>query len=279
MAKNSNLHKAKKAKIDEFFTLYSDIEKELKYYEDFLKGKTIYCNCDNPQKSNFYKYFVDNFERLGLKKVIATGYNPNGRGWFAEYTGNETFRELEGNGDFRSEECKKYLDECDVVITNPPFSLFREYMKLIYEKGKKFLVIGPLNVVFYKDITPHIIKKEFLTGLSKRGHSQDMWFVTPDGNMEHFGFIYWYSNAHNVFPEPLDLKCTYDPELYPKYDDIDAIEVPRCAKIPKDYYGVMGVPIGFVDKWNPEQFELMSSARPHLKGKETYSRLLIKRKN
>lgn len=264
MSNNSNLHRAKKARNDEFYTMLSDIENELRHYRDHFKGKVVYCNCDDARESNFFKYFSMNFEFLGLKKLIATGYKKDGRGvklvYDGDRNGNRTVddeevqvTELEGDGDFRSEECVKLLDEADVVVTNPPFSLFREYIAQLVEHGKKFLIIGNFNGVTYKEVFPIIRDNKLWLGFT--------WvkeFKTDKNEIQKFGNIVWFTNLdHDKRHEKLILTEKYSPKKYPKFDNYDAINVDKLANIPKDYDGVMGVPITFLDKYNPEQFEIV----------------------
>lgn len=184
---------------------------------------------------------------------------------------------LEGNGSFDSSECKKYLQEADVVVTNPPFSRFREFFQLLIEEGKGFLVLGPLTAVGYKKIAPALTSGQVRLGRSFRNRPTT--FIQPDGSLRTIHGIEWYTNLHDWWPEPLVLTEEYSPERYPKYDNAEAIEVSKTRDIPKDYYGVMGVPISFIDKWTPEQFEVLCllENRPILHGKHLYSRLLIKR--
>ena len=286
---NSNLTNAKKAKNDEFYTLYDDIEKELKIYKDKFENKIVYCNCDDYTFSNFPKYFKDNFKEFKLKKLITTGLNAK----YYEYDGeNEIIKELEGNGDFRSAECIEFLKQADVVVTNPPFSLFREYVKQLMEFGKKFLVVGSMNAITYKEIFPYIKNNELWLGMT--------WikeFIQPNKEIKKFGNICWFTNLDNKkHNEPIDLYRKYSNEYYPKYDNYDAIEVSKVSEIPMDYNGVMGVPITFLDKYCPTQFEIVD-ARDFayndkqknkqtylikdkdgvINGKPTYARILIKR--
>ena len=274
MVRNSNLSKAKKAKCDEFYTQLEDIEKELRHYD--FTDKTIYCNCDNPNLSNFYKYFKLNFHYLKINKLICTGYNPDGNGFYGEYDGeNEIITQLNSNGDFRSAECIEFLKECDVVVTNPPFSLFREYVAQLMEYGKKFLIIGNQNAITYKEIFPYIKNNELWMGLSMNGSNR--WFQAPDdyevkanaagykvvdGKKYYFvNGVAWFTNIpHNHRNEPLDLFRKYNETDYPKYDNYDAIEVSRVENIPMDYEGVMGVPITFLYKYCPTQFEIVGCA-------------------
>ena len=295
-SKNTNLHSAKKAKNDEFYTQLSDIEKEMAHYKDFFKGKVVYCNCDDARESNFFKFFSNNFESLGLKKLISTGYKENGKGVKLVYEGDKngnfmvddaeiSVTELEGSGDFRSEECIELLKECDVVVTNPPFSLFREYVAQLMEYGKKFLIIGSMNAITYKEIFPYIKNNELWLGMN--------WvkdFVQPNGEVKKFGNICWYTNiGHARRNTELDLYKKYSADEYPKYDNYDAIEVSRVSEIPMDYDGVMGVPITFLDKYCPTQFEILGIANnvrwigdfpclTIIKGEKVYNRILIRRK-
>ena len=302
--KNSNLHNAKRAKNDEFYTQLSDIEKEMAHYKDFFKGKIVYCNCDDARESNFFQYFALNFEYLGLKKLITTGYKESGKGVALIYEGDKNgnkivedneiiIRELEGSGDFRSEECIELLKECDVVVTNPPFSLFREYVAQLMKYGKKFLIIGNMNAITYKEIFPYIKNNELWLGMN--------WvkdFVQPNGEVKKFGNICWYTNiGHSRRNTELDLYKKYSADEYPKYDNYDAIEVSKVEKIPMDYDGVMGVPITFLDKYCPTQFEIIWTTdrggdgmldelklphtrydAPVINGKGLYKRIFIRRK-
>ena len=294
--KNTNLHNAKKARNDEFYTQLSDIEKEMAHYKDFFKGKIVYCNCDDARESNFFKFFSNNFESLGLKKLITTGYKADGKGVKLVYEGDKNgnfmvddaevvVTELEGNGDFRSEECIELLKECDVVVTNPPFSLFREYVAQLIKYGKKFLIIGNKNAITYKEIFPYIKNNELWLGMN---WAKD--FVQPNVEVKKFGNICWYTNiGHARRNTPLDLYKKYSADEYPKYDNYDAIEVSKVSEIPTNYEGVMGVPITFLDKYCPTQFEIVGldryvednphyGHRFHINGKETYARILIRRK-
>ena len=310
---NANLTNAKKAKCDEFYTQLTDIEKEMRHYKDFFKGKVVYCNCDDARESNFFKYFSLNFEHLGLKKLISTGFKADGKGVVLIYEGDKNgnrivdneeiiVNELEGNGDFRSAECIEYLKECDVVVTNPPFSLFREYVAQLMEYGKKFLIIGNQNAITYKEIFPYIKNNELWLGLSMNGSNR--WFQAPDdyevkenaagykvidGKKYYFvNGVTWFTNIpHNKRNEELDLYRKYNETDYPQYDNYCAIDVSKVADIPMDYEGVMGVPITFLYKYNPSQFEIVGldryvednpkyGHRFTINGKETYARILIK---
>ena len=312
MTKNNNLHTAKATKNDEFYTQLEDIENELKYYKDYFKGKVVYCNCDgflNEEKSNFFVYFSLNYEFLGLKGLICTKYNPNGKGKKYEYYGDlngnnypdeeEIFTsDLEGDGDFRSEECIELLKKCDIVCTNPPFSLFRQYVAQLFEYNKDFLIIGNVNAISYKEIFPLIKENKMWLGVLANGRNFS--FVVNedyDGKNVFYknGIKYasvsaiWFTNLdHKKRHEELLLYKKYNTEEYPKYDNYDAIEVGKTKDIPMDYEGVMGVPITFLDKYCPEQFEIVGldryvednpnyGHRFNLNGKEMYARLLIKR--
>lgn len=279
---NSNLHNAKRQKNDEFYTRLTDIEKELKHYKEHFKGKTVYCNCDDARSSNFFKFFSLKFEDYGLKKLITTSYNPNGHGTVFVYEGDKNgnrmpddseikVTELKGNGDFRSEECVEILKEADIVVTNPPFSLFRDYIRTLVENDKKFLILGNNNAITYKEIFP-LIKENKLWlgyadnktmefGLPEYYERWDRIEVTRGGGYQKIGrvpAISWFTNLqHGKRNEELILYRHYTPEAYPKYDNYDAIEVSKVTDIPEDYYGVMGVPITFLGKYNPMQFEIV----------------------
>ncbi len=305
MAENKSLHTAKKAKKDEFYTQLSDISNELRHYTQHFKGKTVLCNCDDPYESNFFKYFALKFNELGLKKLICTCYNgspisqlelpfdnmmnENGEiekvAYMLELTEvkdltgdgsadlddvrlylkkNPPLR-LSGNGDFRSAECIAMLKEADIVVTNPPFSLFKEYLAQLIEYDKKFLIIGNKNAITYKEIFPLIKENKLWTGY--RGFAGGMWFSAEyEGKTEKYVDgkklinvpSIWFTNLdHNKRHEPLDLYKHYTSEEYPKYDNYDAINVDKVSDIPYDYDGVMGVPITFLDKYCPEQFEIV----------------------
>ncbi len=320
MAKNSNLHTAAKAKKDEFYTQLTDIEKELSHYRDQFRGKVVLCNCDDPFESNFFKYFVLNFNHLGLKKLIATSYagspiankqlsvmnilgddeqgNSYGIAYKAVVTtvhdanddgqvdmsdihrlfelGENQLSRLKSGGDFRSRECIALLDEADIVVTNPPFSLFREYVATLMAHKKKFLIIGNVNAITYKEIFPLIKDNQLWIGASI--HSGDRKFYVPedyplnaagcgiDDNGRRFirvKGVRWYTNLDlKQRHEDMILYRRYTPEEYPHYDNYDAINIDKTADIPCDYDGVMGVPITFLDKYNPEQFEIID-INPH----------------
>ena len=290
--KNTNLHNAKRAKNDEFYTLLTDIEKEMVHYRDYFKGKVIFCNCDDARESNFFKFFANNFELLKIKKLITTGYIEDGHGVVLEYNGDidgdfmvgddeVKVTELKGNGDFRSEECIEYLKQADIVVTNPPFSLFREYVKQLMDYDKKFIIIGSQNAITYKEIFPYIKDNKLWLG-----YNFVKSFIQPNGEVKKFGNILWYTNIpHDKRNWPMDFYRTYKPELYPKYDNYDAIEVSKVADIPMDYKGVMGVPITFLTKYNPEQFQIVGFRKGNdnkdlsINGKCPYYRILIRFKD
>ena len=299
MRNNGNLHKAKAAKNDEFYTRLEDIEKELKHYTEHFKGKVVYCNCDDANRSNFFKYFSTNFQKLGLKKLITSGLKDNGTGVVAIQKGND-IDIYDGNGDFRSEECIEFLKEADIVVTNPPFSLFREYVAQLMQYGKKFLIIGNMNAITYKEIFPYIKNNELWLGITS---VKD--FIQPNGEIKKFGNICWFTNLeHKKRNEELILYKSYNPTEYPKFENYDAIEVSKVAEIPMDYDGVCAVPISFLDKYCPNQFEIIWQASgntkasapkdiltklnyiPHkddrggctiVNGKRTYGRILIQK--
>ncbi|MDD9851209.1 MAG: adenine-specific methyltransferase EcoRI family protein [Gammaproteobacteria bacterium] len=333
-AKNENLNRAKAAKKDEFYTQLSDIERELAHYKDHFRGKVVLCNCDDPRVSNFFNYFSRNFEFLRLKKLLTTCYKNQERDVFSrhdseraislEYCGDRNqnripdpdeigIKPLRGDGDFRSEECVALLREADIVVTNPPFSLFREYVAQLVAHGKKFLIIGNLNAVSYKEIFKLIKENKLWLGPSIR--SGDREFGVPDDYpLEAAGCrvgedgkkfirvkgVRWLTNLdHAKRHEDLVLYKTYNSGGYPKYDNYDAVNVNKTKDIPADYAGVMGVPISFLDKHNPGQFEIIGCDyevkqgilpelvkpnwsgkidRGYIGGKRMYARILIKHK-
>lgn len=369
---NQNLYSAKRAKNDEFYTQFIDIEREMGAYLDYdpdtFRGKVVYCNCDDPYESNFFHYFVLNFKKLGLKRLITTSYKPSllansQLGLFGDdstlppakgrpkvnankfiinkvhniHGGEEIdlkvvaeqlkanrvnhWAPLKGGGDFRSAECIELLAQADIVVTNPPFSLFREYVKQLMDHGKQFSVIGNMNAITYKEIFPLI--KDNKLWLGATGNGNDMVFAVPNGaviaesdrqkaarmgfvgNYTRLGNSCWYTNLdHGRRHQPLALMTMADnlkysrhkqikgKKSYDKYDNYDAIEVPFTDAIPSDYKGAMGVPISFLDKYNPQQFEILgcsySYGEPvgyHLKNagfgvsvakKDIYKRIFIK---
>jgi hypothetical protein len=345
VAGNSNLHDSARNKQDEFYTQLSLIESELKHYKRHFNEKVVFCNCDDPFESNFFKYFAINFNSLGLRKLIATCYatspivytqlnifgddiilskeentrkpykieitevtdeNQDGRVDLAdvEYllrNRKNTLTLLDGDGDFRSDECVELLKQSDIIVTNPPFSLFRDYVAQLMEYDKFFVIIGNQNAVTYKEIFPLIRDNKVWLGYNN-GH---FWFKVPDSYEEkktdfkidengqkwrRMGNICWFTNLDiEKRHEDMTLFRTFSPDEHPKYDNYNAIEVSRTANIPCDYYGIMGVPITFMQYYNPEQFEFLGTSRYHdgqdfsddinfIKGKGLYTRLLIRRK-
>lgn len=334
---NRNLNAAKRAKKDEFYTQLPDIERELHHYWPHFRGKTVLCNCDDPYESNFFKYFALRFNQLGLRRLLCTCYNGSpvrGTELFLHFDGEadepkrqaymvdiHAVPDLNGDGavdltdvrlllendrnalrllqtgDFRSAECVALLREADVVVTNPPFSLFREYVGQLMDYGKKFLIVAPQNAITYKEIFPLIKENRIWLGFK----SGDMAFKVPadseprttrywvdEGGQKwrSLGNICWFTNLdHTKRHEELDLVCRYNPDDYPKYDNYDAIEVSKTANIPYDYDGVMGVPITFLDKYNPEQFEIVKFRKGNdekdlcINGKCPYFRILIRNKH
>ena len=289
---NKNLNKAKEAKKDEFYTQLEDINNELRHYREHFRGKTVLCNCDDPRVSNFFNYFAYNFEFLGLKRLITTCYKNQNMDLFSQgkseqavyliYEGDKNgnhapdaseigVQPLKGDGDFRSAECVELLEEADIVVTNPPFSLFREYVAQLIAYEKKFLIIGNVNAVKYKEIFPLIKDNKLWLGVSI--HSGDRKFWVPDDyelnaagcGVDETGRKYirvkgvrWFTNLdYEERHEDLILYRHYKPEDYPKFENYDAINVNRTEDIPCDYEGAMGVPITFMDKYNPDQFEIL----------------------
>ena len=251
---NANLIKAKNAKNDEFYTRYEDIEVEVMEYKEQFQDKIVYLPCDS-LKSEFWSFFINNFESFGLKKLIATHYEKDGQSYKVwTIDGNNIIQEdLISDGDFRSPECIEILKECDIVCTNPPFSLFREFIDIIMSYNKLCLIIGNQNAFTYKGIISLMTNNKLLIG-----HNKIKDFYRPDGSIQKFGNICWFTNMNvNKRIEKIVLTKTYNPIDYPKYDNYDAIEVGRVANIPKDYDGVIGVPITFLFKYNPEQFEIL----------------------
>ena len=280
MAKNNNLHKAKTAKNDEFYTQLTDIEKELKHYKEHFKGKTIFCNCDDPKQSNFWKYFHLNFNYFGLKKLIATHFHETEPTYKIEYDGSDdndcevgNITPLKTNGDFRSPECIELLKEADIIVTNPPFSQFRPYVAQLIDYDKKFIIMGNNNAITYKEFFPLLKDNKVWLGFTSNktcvfrvppeyNHDDKITSDINDGN--YYGkvpAISWFTNLDIIKRhEFLDLIEKYTPEKYPKYDNYDAINVDKVLDIPVDYDRVMGVPITFMNKYNPEQFEIIGMA-------------------
>lgn len=319
-AKNRNLGQARAAKKDEFYTQRPDIERELKHYRKHFKGKVVYLNCDDPRVSNFFHYFSYNFEALGLKKLIATCYksqavdlfsqNDSEEAIWLEYTGDKDgngmpdleeigIKTLKGDGDFRSEESIELLKQADIVVTNPPFSLFREYVAQLIEYDKKFIIVGPRSALTLKSVFPLVRDNKMWLGYGFQ--AGNAYFATPtsqpgdyasgvynpDTGLVKFRNVCWYTNLDiSKRHEDLVLYKKYNPAEYPKYDNYDAIEVGKTADIPVDYDGVMGVPTTFLDRYNPDQFEIVgneyslniSKGRGYVNGKRLFARIFIKRK-
>ena len=345
--KNSNLSAAKKAKNDEFYTQYIDIEREMQAYLDYdenvFRGKTILLPCDDPEWSNFTKYFAQNFHFLGIKKLISTSYAYAAKSLESDYEPSDVeknspqydadkskvkgkiftlthdnnqdgvidlndlqWQYLEGDGDFRSDEIKALRDEADIIITNPPFSLFREFLAWIVEANKKFALIGNMNAITYKEVFPLIKDNKIWLGV----HNGAKEYLQPDGEMQKMGNTLWFTNLeHGRRHAPLELMTMADnlkfnqgitkyPNAYQQYDNYDAIEVPKTNGIPSDYEGVMGVPISFLDKYCPEQFDIIGAtesegrgfsmnlwdsnskvAQPLIEKKRIYKRIFIRHKN
>ena len=365
---NNNLTNAKRAKNDEFYTQYSDIQKEieayLEYNPDVFRGKVVYCNCDDPFESNFFRYFVLNFNKLGLKQLITTSYKPSpvantqlglfgddktltkskgrpkvnankfiinevhdidGDGEFnlkdvakqLKANKHNEWTPLEKDGDFRSPECVELLEQSDIVVTNPPFSLFREYIKQLVDYDKKFLIIGNLNAITYKEVFPLLKENKVWLGNNYRVNGGAMFYEIPEAiaNLDQVREIKtnesgkkvyitrvqgvrWFTNLdHGRLHQPLPLMTKAEiikfstKKPFDKYENYDAIEVSLVKNIPSDYDGVMGVPVSFLDKYNPDQFQILGSNRgvdqdtnkiygrgSYLDGKEVYKRLFIKHK-
>ncbi len=321
MARNTGLNQANKQKKDEFYTQLSDIENELRHYKSHFKGKTVLCNCDDPRVSNFFFYFAMNFEALGLRRLITTCYknqdadlfsqNDSEQAIWLEYWGDKNgnrvpdpeeigIKPLKGDGDFRSQECVELLKQADIVVTNPPFSLFREYLAQLIEYDKKFLIIGNMNAVTYKEVFPLLQANKVWFGASIHSGDREFgvpqnyplnaagWRVDEQGNkFIRVKGVRWFTNLD--YPhrhEPLILYKSYSKDKYPEYDNYPAINVEKTADIPMDYDGIMGVPISFLDKYCPEQFEIVGneytlgieSGRGYVNGERKYSRIFIRRK-
>lgn len=312
MADNKGMAKAKSGKKDEFYTIYEEIQSELNHYEKHFSGKVVFCNCDDPYESNFFQFFVRNFNYLKLKRLICTCFGEsiaagtqitlfddlgepippkcgyviditevpmaNGRGVTDEdilsllTSKKRGVKKLKGDGDFRSKECINYLKQADIVVTNPPFSLFKEYIAQLVEYDKKFLIISNMQTIKYKEVFPLILKGKLWAGYS---FNRTMEFIMPSYyELKGKGYVDSLGRKHGFVPgicwltnldidkrhEELILHKTYNPEVYKKYDNYDAIEVKEVSDIPIDYPGNMGVPISFMEKFNPDQFDLIGSS-------------------
>lgn len=328
---NKLLNDARLNKKDEFYTQLSDIENELRHYKEHFRGKTVLCNCDDPRVSNFFHYFAFQFEALGLKRLITTCYKNQTPDLFSQHdceraislvydgdkNGNRVpdpgeigIHELQGDGDFRSAECIELLMQADIVVTNPPFSLFREYITQLFAFQKKLLILGNVNAITYKEVFPLIQENKLWLGASI--HSGDREFGVPeDYPLESTGHridsqgrrfirvkgVRWFTNLdYNERHEELILYKNYNPEDNPRYDNYDAIEVGKTGDIPMDYDGLMGVPITFLDKYNPAQFEIVGCSdngavpdqyklphfkkhnEPFINGQKVYKRIFIRRR-
>lgn len=323
MSDNKNLARAKKEKNDAFYTPISAIDNEVRHYKKQFKDKVILCNCNDDETKNFTRYFWLNFKSFGLKRLLCISFNFKNEGAYYIDINRQNFflpsydfvnqdfnwceaekfkKPLKGNGDFRSKECVDLLKQADIVVTNPPFSLFREYIAQLVEFNKKFLIMANINAITYKDVFPLI--KENKIWLGSGIGSSNIEFMVPD-NYDLFGSscrmdsngkkfikvsgIRWFTNLDiKKRHEDLILFRKYNPEDYPKYDNYDAINVNKTVDIPIDYDGVMGVPITFLDKYNPEQFEIIGELhdgsdneydfqKPKINGKKLYMRVLIRK--
>lgn len=299
MAQNGNLNSAKVAKNDEFYTQLTDIEKELKHYKHHFKDKIVFCNCDDPTWSEFWKYFHLNFEELGLKKLISTHYDIDKSTYKLEYTGGDdanievgTKTALTGNGDFRSDECIELLKEADICCTNPPFSLFRQFILQLMKYEKKFIIIGNKNATTYKEIFPLIKDNRVWLGFNSPNE-----FRTPNGMTKKVqGLTRWFTNLdipkrHEkliLFKHYYDINGIAKQFEYPTYDTYNAININKVQDIPCDYNGIMGVPISFLDKYNPSQFKILGEfnhgsdnefdlAKPTINKKDVFKRIAIQR--
>lgn len=313
---NKRLSRAIANKNDEFYTMFEEIEKELVHYKQHFKNKVVFCNCDDPKEaknlrdgSHFWNYFYKNFEHLGLKKLITTHYLPpekKKRTYKLEYTGKNMGggvrlkkTMLKQNGDFRSDECVELLREADIVVTNPPFSKLRLYMAQLMEHKKKFLIIGNMNAVFYKEIFPLLQKNKIWMGVKKAYNmnmiipkhliSEDFKFKINDNGdaIADIPMVMWFTNlTHKRRKEDILLYREYNEKDFPKYDNYDAIEVGLVKEIPKNYYGKIGVPKTFMSKHNPNQFEVLGRDTDmtkdgkglKLNGKNVFARFIIQRK-
>ena len=287
---NDALNKSRKRKDDEFYTKKEDVIKELDHYTEYFKNKVIYLNADDPKRSEFYRYFRDNFEKIKPAKVICTYYAPDQRPFITTITkdgeGIVVRQERSSeNGDFRSEECLAILRKADIVITNPPFSLMTEYFRVLFDNSKQFLIIGNMTAIGRKHVAEQIRDEKVWLG-----YTQARYFVRPDGTRKSVAMSRWFTNL------PTDRRCrhleltrVYTPEDYPKYETYDAIDIDKVVNIPKDYKGLMGVPITYLDKHNPDDFEILGIftstkngdvflAKPVVNGKEKFTRIAIRKR-
>lgn len=291
---NKLLKRGFERKYDEYYTLREDIENELKHYSKFFKGKVVYCNCDDPEKSQFVSYFKDNFKKFGLKKLIATCYSSEDNSVFnfldnhGKYAVvNETncdkeieVHALEHNGDFRSDECIEFLKKCDVVVTNPPFTLVRQLYKLIKEHNKDFLFIAPQTIINNPLIRHDISEEKIRMGVTRRSGSFK--FKTPNKEKPiSLGMIRWWTNLEHGYIPKLDLLEKYDPEKHRKFDNYDIVNVDKTCEIPYDYNDWMAVPISYFTKHDPSKFEIKDKIIQDgmIDGSVRYDRFLIRRKH
>lgn len=281
---NIRLRQAQKNRYDEFFTQIEDIDSEIAHYIEYLRDKTIFCNCNDYEETNFYRYFKDNFLRLELKKLIATKYEITGKPSYKIEICNDLIvkkMQLKGNGDFRSDECIELLKQSDIIITNPPFSLFQEYIMQLTSFNKKFIILGNINAVTYKRVFPLIIANKLF--VHKNNNKSNMSFINSSKQKIDLGGCRWFTNINiNLKNSFLNLCKEYIPEKYPKYDNLDIINVNKVSDIPADYDGIIGVPITFLDKYNNNQFEIVGCSttnklKLYINGNEFYKRLFIKK--
>ena len=284
--KNNNLNAAKAAKNDEFYTSLNSVENELKHYKEHFKNKVVLCNCNDAAHTGFAIYFALQFEFLGLKELICTSfamkegehgvvyrYHGEKRGDYIPPVEGWDKTQLEGDGGFNSAEGLSLIDEADIIATNPPFSLFRDFITILLERDKKFIIIGNMNAITYNEVFPSIRDNKLWLGTQYVKE-----FVSDSGETKKFGNILWYTNLdYKKRHEPLILYKNYSEEEYPHYDNYDGIEVSKTCDIPMDYEGVMGVPVSFLDKWCPDQFEIVDRLNaPVVKGNKIYKRIMIK---
>lgn len=291
MRNNKSLNKAKSAKNDEFYTKYEDIEKELKHYTQHFNNKTIYCNCDDYNKSNFFKYFKDNFKTFNLKKLITTSYIKDGKGLYSEFNGDTLITgELTTEGSFDSEESLNYLQQADIVITNPPFSLFRRFMSILFDSNKQFIILGNVNGLTYKSMFPKIIEHKVWFGYKYNGTYD---YLLPNGDECTVGGPVWFTNLENNKKEYLELIEEYQEGKYDIYDNYNAINVDNVKHIPYDYDGIIGVPItilkylssdGYI-YGNNQRFTIIKFRKGNddkdlkVNGKRMYCRCIIQKKD
>ncbi len=292
---NLNLRKAQRVKDDEFYTMYRDIEKELAHYLPYFKGKKVYLNCDNPILSQFWAYFSTNFQKLELKELIATHYinqnptifdtKPIPKPNIYKQTSNGIKKGfLMDDGDFRSKECKDILAKSDIVVTNPPFSLFREFFNTVTGMGKQFLVLGTLNAPGYVDVFPKIQSYEVWLG----HNIGEMGFRKVNGTVQYIGLISWFTNIGRYPSKPgANLTALYNPSEHKKYDNYNAVNIDALSAIPKNYFGKIGVPVTYMAKHNPNQFKLLTCSKLFkrhfhndllVNGKRVYTRIIIRRR-